>query len=80
MVDQLYPEYKDQVNFIHVEPYDLERARSGEGLFPVPTTEEWGLPTEPWIFVVDSKGNIAAKFAGIVAQSELEQALQNVLG
>jgi hypothetical protein len=80
MVDQLYPQYKDEVNFIHVEPYELEPARSGEGLIPVPAVGEWGLPTEPWAFIIDKEGNVAAKFEGIVAPSELEEALQNVLG
>lgn len=78
-VDQLYPTYKGQVNFIHVEPYFLEEARSGEGLIPVPVMGEWGLETEPWVFIVDRQGNIAAKFEGVVARQELEAALQAVL-
>ena len=79
IVDQLYPTYKGQVNFIHVEPYFLDKVRSGEGLIPVPVMEEWGLQTEPWVFVIDGQGNVAAKFEGVVAPQELEAAIQAVL-
>lgn len=32
----LYEEYREQANFIHVEPYLVEEARRGEGLCAVP--------------------------------------------
>ena len=38
--------------------------------------EEWRLDTEPWVFVVDGKGIIRAKFEGLVTERELEVALQ----
>lgn len=80
VVDQLYERHKGQVNFIHVEPYDLKRARSGQGLKVLPWIEqEWGLPTEPWVFVVDRDGNIADKFEGVVTFREVETALVGVL-
>ena len=46
----------------------------------VPATNEWGLPTEPYVFVVDAAGNIFAKFEGIAAADELEAALESVAG
>lgn len=63
-------------NFIHVEPYKLPADPSA--LEPIPAVEEWGLPTEPWVFVVDDKGNVAAKFEGSLAPSELQAALQDL--
>lgn len=80
IVDQLYEKYKDQANFIHVEPYDLAKAVSGEGLFPLPVVEEWGLQSEPWLFVIDKDGNVAAKFEGVVSPAEAESSLQQTLG
>ncbi len=44
-----------------------------------PTVEEWRLDTEPWVFVVDGKGIIRAKFEGLVTARELEAALQQVI-
>lgn len=79
VVDRLFEEYKGKANFVHVEPYDVDRARNGEGLFPVPATVEWGLLTEPWVFLVDREGNVAAKFEGVVTLDELRQALEPLL-
>lgn len=79
-VDDLFVDYKDRVNFVHVEPYDLEKARSGEALEPLPFLwDEWGLRSEPWVFLVDSEGNVAAKFEAIVTREELEEALVPLL-
>jgi hypothetical protein len=61
------------VIFIHVEPYHLPVGDSG--FKPVPAALEWGLPSEPWVFVVDGSGRVAAKFEGIVAPPELRAAL-----
>jgi hypothetical protein len=79
VVDDLFKQYKGEVNFVHVEPYELDRARSGEGLFPIPATIEWGLQSEPWVFLVDSEGTIAAKFEAVVTMDELMDALQLLL-
>jgi hypothetical protein len=72
VVRQLAPEYPD-ANFVHVEvftnlddPANLELA---------PGVVEWGLPTEPWVFVVDAAGFVAGRFEGVIAAEELEQLL-----
>lgn len=79
VVDPLYERYGDRVAFVHVEPYDVDKARQGE-LIIVPAVEEWGLQTEPWLFVVDQDGRIAGKFEAIVAVDEVEPLLQQLLG
>lgn len=66
------------VNFLHVEIYaDLDAAASGS-LDPVPAVRAWGLPTEPWVFVVDSDGVITARFEGATGADELRRALENL--
>ncbi len=79
VVDPLYERYRDRVAFVHVEPYVVDRAREGE-LITVPAVEEWGLQTEPWLFVVDQDGRIAGKFEAVVAVDEVEPLLQQLLG
>ncbi len=79
VLDELYPRYQGRANFIHVEPYQLQEARSGKGLIPAPVMAEWGLQTEPWIFVLDKQGNVIAKYEGIVALGEVEPVLQHAL-
>ena len=38
----------------------------------------WGLPTEPWVFVVDAKGTVVARFEGVFALEELGAVLEGV--
>jgi len=45
---------------------------------PVAATIEWGLPSEPWIFVVDRDGLVTASFEGIVSEEELQAAVEAV--
>src|SRR4051794_1414043 len=74
--------YKDKLTFIHVEPYQLTYTNGQlqpvltEDNLPIPVdaTNIWGLPTEPYTFVVDSSGKVTAKFEGIVAPDELRAA------
>ncbi len=79
VVDDLFKQYKGEVNFVHVEPYELDKARSGEGLFAVPAFSEWGLQSEPWVFLVDKEGIVAAKFEAVVTMDELKAALEPLL-
>ncbi len=63
------------MNFIHVEPYKLPIRAERK---VVPAAGRWGLPTEPWVFVVGSDGRVAAKFEGIVGAPELRRALNEL--
>jgi hypothetical protein len=38
----------------------------------------WRLPTEPWAFLVDRRGKIAARFEGVFSVGELARALQKI--
>lgn len=65
-----------RVNYVHVEPYDLDKVP--EQLEPVPSVLAWGLPSEPWVFVTDTTGRVAAKYEGSVAPSELSALLRSL--
>lgn len=74
------------VAFINVEPYKLQFTdgqlqpvldANGQ-LEPVPAVIDWGLVTEPWIFVVDRDGIVRASFEGIVGDDELAAAIEAV--
>lgn len=64
------------VEFIHIEPWDLDAARSEGRLAPSDAMAEWGLETEPWTFVVGADGRIAARFQGPVAREEAVAAVR----
>jgi len=71
----------NQANYIHVEvfedPHRVEGARPTGGL--VPAAQEWGLPTEPWTFIVDSQGLIHAKFEQFTTAEQIEASLREIL-
>lgn len=79
IVAALQDRYREQANFIHIEPWDLKIARSEGRLVPIDVVLEWNLPTEPWVFVVDRDGRVAARFEGLATSEELENALTSVL-
>lgn len=63
-----------ETTFIHTEIYEGLEPQNP----PLPAVMEWGLPSEPWVFVVDAKGRVAAKFEGTVSPQELRNALAQV--
>ena len=81
VVKELKAEYADRMNFIHIEVYDNPHEIEGDLSRAVisPTAEEWGLPSEPWTFVVDGDGVIRAKFEAFTTREELEEAVTRVL-
>lgn len=78
VVKMVAPAYPD-ANFVHVEVFEIDRAREGD-LVPVAAVSDWGLQTEPWVFVIDSGGVVTARFEGTIGATELERALQAVAG
>ena len=67
-------------NFVHVEVYENLDATNFDDLVLVPAIEEWGLPSEPWVFVVDGNGVVAARFEGAFTDADVETALAAVGG
>lgn len=65
-----------RINFLHVEVYT--NLDDPSALEVVPAVEEWGLPTEPWVFVVDARGRVVAKYEGTVSAQELEAELNTL--
>ena len=73
--------YAGRANFIHVEvvkdPHLLDDGRSSAEW--VDTVREWGLPTEPWTFLVDAQGLVRAKFEQFTPAAAMEAALLEIL-
>ena len=71
----------DQANYIHVEvfedPHLAEGRRPTSGL--VAAVNQWGLPTEPWTFIVDSQGLVQAKFEQFTTADEIIAKLLELL-
>lgn len=80
VIKELKAEHEDGMNFIHIEVYDNPHEIEGDLSNAVvsPTAEEWGLPSEPWTFLVDDEGIIRAKFEAFTTREELADALESL--
>jgi hypothetical protein len=68
------------LNWVHVEVFDNQAvAASREELVAVEAVLEWGLQTEPWVYVVDADGIVTARFEGAVGEDELRAAIEEAV-
>ena len=81
ILGELKEHYGDQVDFIHVEVFEDPHLIEGNRFNArhVPAVDEWGLPTEPWTFIMDADGLVRAKFEQFTPGEILEAALKEVL-
>jgi hypothetical protein len=79
VVVPLSQQYQGRIEFLHIEPYSIPDARNGK-LIPVPEMAQWGLQTEPWIFVIGADHKIIAKFEGITDINEVQPVLERLVG
>jgi hypothetical protein len=62
------------VDFIHVEVYEGNDVRRGYNAW----VRAWGLPSDPFTYVVDRNGLIRAKLEGAFSANELDAAVRTV--
>jgi hypothetical protein len=87
LVKSVARDYEGRVAYVNVEPYELHETPNGlrptldaEGhLQPVAAAREYGIPIEPYLFVVDATGHVFAAFEGVVGADELRAVLEDVL-
>jgi hypothetical protein len=72
---QLKAEYGDRMEFIHQEVYEENDPQQGLRR----PLQEFRLPTEPWLFVVDRDGRITARLEGSFGLNAFEDAIQTAL-
>jgi hypothetical protein len=74
LTEQVKAERGDDVAFVHQEIFVDNKIDKGQR----PQVAAWGLPTEPWLFVVGADGRVAARFEGAFSADELNAALDSV--
>lgn len=87
LVKSVAIDYADRIGYVNVEPYELQMTENGlqpvldaEGqLQPVQAVLDYGIPVEPYLFLVDAAGDVFAKFEGVVGEDELRGAIEDVL-
>jgi hypothetical protein len=82
-VDEIRQKHGANAEFIHVEIFDnpAEMRETGDPLLGVESeaVKVWNIPSEPWTFVIDGNGLVAAKFEAYTTADEIEEALVKVL-
>ena len=68
MLKSLVQKYQTRMIFIHMDQYDDPEAYKA-----------YGVPGDPWTFVIDAQGIVRFQQAGSMLYSELESAIQSVL-
>ena len=56
----------------HLDAETFEDLRISEAV------SAWGLPSEPWVFVMDGQGRVSSRFEGALGEGEIEEALAAV--
>ena len=74
----LEPDYQGRLTFIHVEVYANFKPDPSKKTFAQPVLD-WRLQSEPWIFLIDPKGLIDARFEGPAARDEVKTAIDALL-
>jgi hypothetical protein len=74
IVEQAKAKAPEGIAFIHQEIYRDNKVNNGVQ----PQVSAWHLPSEPWTFVIDRSGRIAARFEGAFSLGELERAIAKV--
>jgi hypothetical protein len=78
VLKKLKGQFKDRLNFIHVEVYLYPFGESFQQQRRVPSMVEWGLVTEPWTFLVDAEGVIQYRYEGGITFDEMQPALEQL--
>jgi len=68
MIKSLMEKYQDKMIFIHMDQYDNPEAYKA-----------YGVPGDPWTFVIDGHGVVRFEQAGSMLYNELESAIQSGL-
>lgn len=76
VAEEVKAEHGDDVAFIHMEIFkdnDFDKGVREQ-------VKAYGLPTEPWLFVIDEDGRVRTALEGAYSADELRQALEPVSG
>ena len=73
--EEVFESLIDKANFIHLEIYK----QFNPELVLADEVTEWKLSSEPWTFVLDDKGRVAARFGGPVSPGEITAVLEPLL-
>jgi hypothetical protein len=75
VAQQVADKFEPEADFIHQEVYVDNEISKGIR----PQLQAFGLPTEPWTYLIDKQGVIKDRLSGAYGVDELEEAMQTIL-
>ena len=76
-IEELADDYADAAEFVHIEVWgDFEAQKLNEAAAAWIQTEEGG--NEPWVFLVDADGTVAARWDNVLDEAELVDLLDGL--
>ncbi|HEY8201926.1 MAG TPA: hypothetical protein VII47_11285, partial [Actinomycetota bacterium] len=81
-LDELIAVEKDvgsRAVFVHAEVYRDDKPETIQRQDVGPTFREWGLNSEPWLFLIDRKATVASRFEGPLTADQIKVALNALL-
>ncbi len=75
IAEQVKADRGDEAEFIHMEIYRDNTIEKGFR----PQVAAWQLPTEPWLFAINRKGQVVERLEGAYSADELEAALDKAV-
>jgi hypothetical protein len=75
VAQQVADEYEPKADFIHQEVYVDNEIEKGIR----PQLKAFGLPTEPWTYLIDKEGVIEDRLSGAYGVAELEEAMKTIV-
>ncbi|MDX6623855.1 MAG: hypothetical protein QOE75_1787 [Solirubrobacterales bacterium] len=76
VVQEVADRYKGEADFIHMEVWKDNDPTTKKIR---PQLRAFGLPTEPWTFLIDKDGVVRDRIEGAISVSELEEAMKTIL-
>jgi hypothetical protein len=78
VVKSIEPDYQGKLTFIHVEIYTNFRPDPSKRTL-AQAVLDWRLQSEPWVFLIDTKGVIQSRFEGPASRSEVKAGVDALL-
>ncbi|MGH2769690.1 MAG: TlpA family protein disulfide reductase, partial [Actinomycetota bacterium] len=72
-------EVGDRITFVHAEVYRDDQTQTIINQLAAPTFVEWGLQSEPWLFLIDRSGLIVSRFEGPLTAAQIRVATKPLL-
>jgi hypothetical protein len=80
IASDLQSRYGDRMNFVHVEVYTGLPNPAANGWQITPSMGDFGLRSEPWLYLIDAAGIVTYRVEGLFTEPEIERQIDALLG